>query len=132
MTFKYKKKKLVTNLVFGILLVIFSAGSIYLDETPNWINGANLGVALTYLLTYLYQANFQYISIKNGVIKETSLFGTSLLLNEITSFKKFGGDYFIKSRGKEIYVNTELIDSNSLLKLIEFMDGLELKDVKLV
>jgi hypothetical protein len=132
MTFKYKKKKLVTNLVFGVLWVIFSAGSIYLDETPNWINGANLGVALTYLLTYLYQANFQYISIKNGVIKETSLFGTSLLLNEITSFKKFGGDYIIKSRGKEIYVNTELIDPDSLLKLIEFMDGLELKDVKLV
>jgi hypothetical protein len=132
MTFKYKKKKLVTNLVFGILWVVFSAGSIYLDETPNWINGANLGVALTFLLTYLYQANFQYISIKNGVIKETSLFGTSLLLNEITSFKKFAGDYIIKSRGKEIYVNTELIDPDSLLKLIEFMNGLELKDVKLV
>ena len=132
MKFKYKKKKLVTNLVFGILWVVFSAGSIYLNETPNWINGANLGVALTFLLTYLYQINFQYISIKNGVIKETSLFGTSVRLNEITSIKKFAGDYVIKSKEKEIYINTELIDPDSLLELKKFINGLELKDVKLV
>ena len=126
MKFKYKKKKkLVTNLVFGILWVVFSAGSIYLNETPNWINRATLGVTFTFLLTYFYQEKYQYISIKNSVIKETSLFGTSLQLNEITSFKKFAGDYVIKSKGKEIYINTELIDPDSLVELKKFINSLE-------
>ena len=87
-------------------------------------------MGLIYFSMYVYNTRFQYISIQDGVIKENALFGTSLNLDEIASFRKFAGDYILQAGKKELYINTELIDSDSLPELQEFISSLELNSEK--
>jgi len=44
-------------------------------------------------------------------------FGKKLILTEIKRIKKFAGDYILKTDEKELTINTQIIDPNSLAEL---------------
>jgi hypothetical protein len=118
MKFKYKKKHQYSNLIFGVLWIIFGVGSVlFNDGDDNWFLGANLGLGVVYLGTYIYNHFTGYITIKDGWIKESGLFGTKLEIAKITSFKKFAGDYILTAEDKKLHINTHLIDEDSLVEL---------------
>ena len=127
MKFKYKKKKLYANLVIGILFLIIGVSSIYLDDFEFSSNQIFFAFGLVYIGYFFYNYKFQYIRVKNGIIQENGLFGTKLEIAEITSFKKFAGDYILKAGKKELRINTELIDADSLQELREFIVKLDIQ-----
>ncbi len=58
-----------------------------------------------------------YLTIENGIISVNQPFGKKINLTEIKRIKKLGGDYILKSDKKELTINTQIIDPNSLAEL---------------
>ncbi len=126
MKFNYKKKKLYTNLIIGILWVVIGVASLLFNEDSNWTDYGFFSFGLVYIGFFLFNCKFQYITVKNGIIQENGLFGKKLQIEKITSFKKFAGDYILKAGNKELHIKSELIDPSSLEELQEFINGLKL------
>lgn len=102
MKFKYKKKHQYSNLIIGVLWIFLGVGSILYDDGDTiWFLGANLGLGIVYLGTYIYNQLTGYISIKDGNIKESGLWGTKIEILKITSFRKFAGDYILTAGDKK-------------------------------
>ena len=105
------------NLIFGLVwLVWFFLGILTKDE-PNWTDYGWIVISAMYLIVFFYQRQNKYLTIENGVIKENDPFGKKLNLTEIKRIKKFAGDYILKTDKKELTINTQIIDPNSLAEL---------------
>ena len=131
MILKYKKKNLYIHLVLGIVWIIF--GFVMMATNDDEIAGKDLGYfafGIVYFGLYIFNYTQHYIVVKDGIIKEPGLFGTKLKIDEITSFRKFAGDYIVVAKDKKLHINTELIDPYSLQELLEFIETLELKKGK--
>ena len=103
MKFIYKKKHQYSNFIIGVLWILLGIGSILFNEGDNnWFLGANLGLGVFYLGNYIHNHFTGYISINDGMIKESGLFGAKLEIEKITSFKKF----YKKFRPKNFNINT--------------------------
>jgi hypothetical protein len=113
----YKKRHMNINLIFGsVWLVWFFIGILTKDE-PNWTDYGWIVISAMYLVGYFYQRQNKYLTIENGIIKINSPFGKKLNLTEIKRIKKFAGDYILKTDNKELTINTQIIDPNSLAEL---------------
>ncbi|MDB9827953.1 hypothetical protein OAD14_00545 [Flavobacteriaceae bacterium] len=113
----YKKRHMNINLIFGLVwLVWFFIGILTKDE-PNWTDYGWIVISAMYLVGYFYQRQNKYLTIENGIIKINSPFGKKLNLTEIKRIKKFAGDYILKTDNKELTINTQIIDPNSLAEL---------------
>ncbi len=97
-------------LIYGIILVIFK-------EDVNWFDCAWFGFSAIYLIMYFYQKKEKYLTLENGIIKQNWPFGKKMNLNEIKRIRHFAGDYILKSENKELAINIQLIDEESLLEL---------------
>jgi len=119
MKIRYKKRKLRINLIFGLIWSVFAIVQLFISdyETNSWVKYGWLGISLTYIIMYFYEYFYQYMTIKNGIIKINSLFGKKMKLTEIKRIKKFAGDYIIKTDKKELTINTQIIEPNSLAEL---------------
>ena len=87
------------------------------DEELHWIDYGWILISLTYFGTYFYQKKYKYVSIENGILTVNGPFEKKLNLTEIKRIKKFAGDYIIKTDKKELTINTQIIESNSLAEL---------------
>ena len=74
-------------------------------------------MAIVYFGIYSYEYRNQYLTIENGTMKVNTLFGRKINMNEIERIKKFSGEYILKTDKKELTINTQIIDPNSLTNL---------------
>ena len=74
----------------------------------------------------------QYLTIENGTIRKNGLYGLGkkLNLNEVNWIKKFAVDYTLKTKKRDLKINTELIDKDSLNELNKILAGLNLPPEK--
>ena len=107
------------NLIFGLTWLIFAIVQLFFINYENngWIKYGWLGISLMYIVMYFYESLNQYLTVKNGIIKVNSPFGKKINLNEIKQIKKFARDYILKTDKKELTINTQIIDANSLTEL---------------
>jgi hypothetical protein len=124
MQFKYKKKKLYTNLIIGILWVVIGVASLLFNEDSNWTDYGFFSFGLVYIGFFLFNYKFQYITVKNGIIQENGLFGKKVEIAKITSFRKLAGDYVLIAGKNQLRINTELIDADSLVELKKYISSL--------
>lgn len=124
MKIDYKKRQLNFNLIFGILWLSYFLVKLLLDDKLHWIDYGWIIIALIYLGLYFYQKNYKYLSIENGIIIVNGPFGKKLNLSEIKHIKSFAGDYILKTDKKELTINTQMIEPNSLVEL-----NIELKNL---
>jgi len=117
MEIKYKKRHLNVNLISGFFWLIWFLIGVFGKEEPNWTDYGWIFISLMYLGLYFYQKNYKYLTIENGIINVNGPFGKKLNLTEIKRIKKFAGDYIIKTDKKELTINTQLIEPNSLAEL---------------
>lgn len=113
----YKKKHLNVNLIIGLVWFIWFFVGVFGKEEPNWTDYGWIFISLMYLGLYFYQKNYKYLTIENGIINVNGPFGKKLNLTEIKRVKKFAGDYILKTDKKELTINTQIIDPNSLAEL---------------
>lgn len=117
MKIHYKKRQLNFNLIFGIIWFVYFFVQFYFDDKLHWIDYGWILISLTYFGIYFYQKKYKYVSIENGIITVNGPFGKKLNLTEIKRIKKFAGDYIIKTDKKELTINTQIIEPNSLAEL---------------
>ena len=113
----YKKKHLNVNLIIGLFWLIWFFVRVFEKNEPNWTDYGWIVIFLMYLGLYFYQKNYKYLTIENGIINVNGPFGKKLNLTEIKRIKKFAGDYILKTDKKELTINTQIIDPNSLAEL---------------
>ncbi|WP_372518347.1 hypothetical protein [Winogradskyella sp.] len=117
MKIRYKKRHLNINLILGIIWLVWFFVFDFNKEEMNWTDYGWLVISIAYLSIYFYQRQNKYLTIENGIIKINSPFGKKLNLTEIKRIKKFAGDYILKTDKKELTINTQIIDPNSLAEL---------------
>jgi len=128
MKIRFKKKRLYANLIIGIVWTGLGVFNVLEDDNLRWSDYGYLVIGLLYVGHYLYDLTNQYLTIESGTIRKNGLygFGKKINLNEINWIKKFAGDYTLKTETKELKINTELIDKNSLTDLNCILEKLNL------
>jgi len=117
MIIKYKKQPLLFYLTAGLFWLIFFIVILFEKERLNWIDYGWIVMSFVYLGIFYYQKKYKYITIEDGIIRINGPLGKELKLIEIKRIKKFAGDYIIKTDQKEMTINTQIIDPNSLKEL---------------
>lgn len=132
MKIRFKKKRLRVNLILGIVWIGLGTLSIVIDDEIRWTDYGYLVIGMLYIGHYLYDLTNQYLTIENGTIRKNGLYGLGKKLNldEINWIKKFGEDYTLKTKKKDLKINTELIDKDSLNELNKILAGLKLPPEK--
>ena len=114
---QYKKRQLNFNLIFGIIWLTYFLIQLIFDKEIHWIDYGWILISLAYFGIYFYQKKYKYVSIENGILTVNGPLGKKLNLTEIKRIKKFAGDYILKSDKKDLTINTQIIDPNSLAEL---------------
>jgi hypothetical protein len=132
MKIKFKKKRLRANLIFGIVWIGLGIFSLWEADNTRWSNYGYLVIGVLYIGLYLFELVNQYLTIEHGTIQKNKLFGfgKKLNLNEIYWIKKFAGGYTLKTEHKELIINTELIERDSLNELNTILAQLNLPSEK--
>ena len=128
MKIKFKKKRLLANLVLGLVWIGFGVFNVWEAETNHWSDYGYLVIGIVYLAYYLYELTNPYLTIVNGTIQKNGLyaFRKKLKLNDINWIKKFAGDYTLKTEQEVLKINTDLIDNDSLSELNTILAELNL------
>jgi hypothetical protein len=113
MTLKFKHKKILPNLILGCVWLVYSLCLIMFKEPISWYDYIWLLFSVIYFAIYFYQKKEQYITLKDGVIKQNWPFGKTILLKDITKVKYFAGDFIITSKTKTLTINTQLLEETS-------------------
>lgn len=113
----YKKRHLNINFILGIIWLVWFFVFDFNKEEMNWTDYGWLVISIAYLSIYFYQKKYKYVSIENGILTVNGPIGKKLNLTEIKRIKKFAGDYILKTDKKELTINTQIIDPNSLAEL---------------
>jgi len=122
----YNKRHMNINLIFGLLWLVWIFIGILTKAKPNWIDYGWIVISAMYLIGYFYQRQHKYLTIENGTIKINSPFGKKLNLTEVKQIKKFARDYILKTDKKQLTINTQIIDPNSLAELNTELEKLNL------
>lgn len=117
MKIAYKKRHLNINLIMGIVWGVWFGVQFFTDEIIKWFDFGWLFISLFYLGMYAYQKHYQYLNIENGTLKVNGPFGKKVDIDQIRRIKKFAGDYILKTDSKELTINTQIIDPNSMTDL---------------
>ena len=128
MKIRYTKKKLKVNLVLGLFWFVFGLVLLIFNDFSNLSDTFWIVMALIYIGMYSYEYFNQYLTIENGIIKVNNLFGKKIYLTEIKQIKKnFAGDYILKTNKKELTINTQIIDPDSLADLNSELEKLNVE-----
>ena len=111
----YYKKKIVNAKLYAGLVFLFGLFIPYLFYDFNWRSSFFwILMGLFYLIIFLYQKKFQYLTIENGVIKQNWPFGKKMKLNEIKSIQHLDGQFTLNTKTKQLNITISQIDETSL------------------
>lgn len=129
MKIRFKKKRLYTNLIIGLIWTVLAIITILVNNKIRSIHHLYLIIGILYLLNYLFELTNQYLTIENGIIQKSGLFGfgKKVNLNEIIWIKKFAGDYILKTANTKLIINTQCMEEKSLDKLNSILTNLNVK-----
>lgn len=119
MKIKFKKKRLIYNLVLSTFYIAIGLEKILDFENTRWTKYLFFIIGLIYLITSLLEIRNQYLTIENGTLQKNGFFGyhKKINLKDIIQIKEFAGDYKLITEQTVLKINTELIDPNSLEEL---------------
>ncbi len=132
MKIKFKKKRVIYNLVLSTFYIAIGLEKILNQENTRWTKHVFFILGLTYLISSLFEIRNQYLSIENGIIKKHIILGYNKKINlkDIIAIKSFAGEYTLVTETNKLKINTELIAPNSIEELYTVLKGLNLPDDK--
>lgn len=128
MKLKFKKKRFIYNLLLGLFWTGIALDSILALEKIRWTKYIVLGLGISYLAKFLYEMKYQYIIIKDGALQRSGLFHfhRKINLKEVYAIKEIQGTYYLKTDKTVFKIDTDLIDTSSLLHLHSLLKELDL------
>jgi hypothetical protein len=132
MKIKFRKKRLIYNLVFSIFYIVIGLDGIINQENIRWTKYVFFIIGTIYLISSLFEIRNQYLTIENGMIRKNQFLGFNKKINlkDIIQIKKFAGDYTLVTEQTELKINPELIDANSYDILKHILSKLDLPSDK--
>lgn len=128
MKIKYKNNTGIFYLLLGILWIAMGIFGLSLERDNPFFDYASIAFGILYVLIFLYQWNYQYLKIDNGVVQKSLLHASprNIVLKDVVWIKKFAGDYILISDEKKFHINYDLIEKKSLLRLDKILSQLNL------
>ncbi len=128
MKIEYKKKRLRINLIMGLIwLSFFMLIALFTNDVGIW-NYGYLIFGLSYLGIYFYDSKNQYLEIKGSFITKKFIQKKHFNLEQLSGInRKFGNIKLLSKTQKTLYINTEIIDKDSLKELNTFLESFEYK-----
>lgn len=117
MKIRYTKKTLKIKLILGLLVMAYGGFKLISSQQLNWLDVGWLIVGMIYIGTFIFQMINAYLTIESGMLKVNTLFGKKINLNEVKEIRNFAGNYTLRTKNKEVKINTALIDPDSLVDL---------------
>ena len=117
MKIKYKKEPLIVYLTAGLFWFMLFNVIFFEKEELSSLDYGWIVMSLIYLGIFFYRKKYYYLTIIKDNIRVNGPLGKELKLTEVKRIKKFAGDYIIKTDQKEMTINTQIIDPNSLKEL---------------
>ena len=122
---RYTKKRLKSNLRIGIFFMAIGIIAILIAfVTGEWksisINSIGIGqisAGIFMLALHYFENKKQYLTLKNGELTKNTLFPKKIKLTEVKSIREFAGDLKLLTEKEEFIIDTQIIDSNSLVEL---------------
>lgn len=132
MKIKFKKKRVIYNLVLSTFYIAIGLEKILNQENTRWTKYVFFILGTIYLISSLFEIRNQYLSIENGMIRKNILFGKNEKINlkDITQIMEFRGEYKLITEQTLLKFNPELIDDNSLEELFAVLKELDLPSDK--
>jgi hypothetical protein len=124
MNILHNQSQLNRLLILGILYIIVGLLSIA-TSAKLYLSGLT-GIGIIYVAQYFYTKNRAYVILTENTVSTNGLFKKEIEVKDIKSMKYFAGDYIIKSAGKEIIIDTNLVDKESQTKLKSYFENLKL------
>lgn len=125
MTFQHSYKRILSNLILGILFFIMGILRIF-EGTAEVFNYFQLLLGLVMIAVFAFEAYFPYLKIEDGIITKNTLRKKSISLSEIKRIRKFAGDITLYSDEEKIKIHTELIRKHQKEELDEFLQSLHI------
>ncbi|MCH4824550.1 hypothetical protein ML462_15360 [Gramella lutea] len=126
MEIKYTKKRLTSYLALGVLMFLMGIFTIYEDSfsiySYLWFT-----LGALYLLTTYYERKNQYITIDNDKLIKHSIFKKTIDVNDIKKIRKYVSIYKIETSDKNLKINKDIIEAESLYKLEDYFKKLNIK-----
>jgi len=126
----YQKKKLNYKLYTGIGFLIIGIAIVLLNNF-HLIYYAWPLLGLLQLATWYYEKKHQYLYITDNTLTKNSLFPKTINLNELTAIWKLRSSFTLETKNTKIKIDKDLIEDESLYKLTDFLNQIELKTQKI-
>ena len=128
MKIKYKQSRLYTNLIFGLVWMTLGIFTIIEKEKFRWYDMIYIVFGLIYSAQSAYEYYYQHLTLTKDFICQHALFeNKQIKLADIINVKSIAGDYIIKTKTDELYINSNLLDKKSLNQFIEKLKTLEVE-----
>ncbi|GGW70005.1 hypothetical protein DFQ11_10641 [Winogradskyella epiphytica] len=122
---RYSKERLRSNYRLGIFFVLIGIVLILLSLIMgDWKNMSLKSVGVGQILAgipmfilYYFEKKKQYLTIDDGVIVKNTLIPKRIKLSEINSIREFAGDLKLITNKSEFVIDTQIIESDSLIDL---------------
>jgi len=109
----------------AILWFVLIACVLIFDDRISWTSWGWIIMGTGYNIFYAKSYLNNYLTIKDNQIIENAFFGKRISLDEVISFKSLFGDYILKTDKKELVINTQIIDPQSLEALSNYLSRYE-------
>jgi len=128
MKIKLSRKRLYTNLLLGVIWILFGISYFISEATMPWFGYAYQILGTLYLAHFMYDYKHQYLIIENGKIQKNILysFKNKIELSEIDEIKSIKGNYILKSETRNLSIDPSLIHEQSLIKLLQILRQIDL------
>ena len=130
MKIKYNRKKILVNLFLSLLYLTFGVVILltWNEEEKLLYKIMALLLVAVKLPDCLYYCIFPYLTIKNGILKETKFFGEkTVVLSEVKQIEKTSKKYILKTDKKDVKINTKIISKDSLTALNSELEKLNIE-----
>lgn len=124
----FKRTHLTFSLIMGFAFLALFLSALIFKEKVQFYDSGWLILGLSNMGQYLYKKQKGYVSISNDSIRINNLWSKGIMLSEVVQLKKFAGDYTLKTAEKEITINSQIIDPESLQKLNTVLEDLNLEN----
>jgi hypothetical protein len=125
MKIDYTKTYLNLSLMYALIFSITGLSSLLIDADP-WMLVVAILLPISFVLKYVYQKKYQYLTIENGSIRKNDFFKKELQLSEIRTIEKYAGNYILKTDTKKLRIDTSSIAADSLMELNAALEKLRL------
>ncbi|MGY0392645.1 hypothetical protein ACW5R3_08840 [Bizionia sp. KMM 8389] len=126
---KYKSRRLYANLIIGVIWILLGGLNLLDTDHVKWYDYAYLIIGILYLLLFFYDLSHPYISIENGILKKSTLYGlgVKIKLKNIITIKRTTDNYIVNTDKKKMTINTKVIDEESTIMLENILSELQIQ-----